>query len=560
MQQNEGQRVFYVSAIIILVLVALGAIFPVEFGNVAGAALSSVVHLFGWFYLLSVFVIMIFLLALAMSKYGKVRLGSQDEKPEYGFFSWVSMLLAAGFGVGLVFYGMAEPMTHYISPPYGDVPPESVESARYAIQYSFFNWGIHQWTAFALVGLIIAYYQFRKEQAGLVSVVLRPLTVKRPGLQRFGSMLDVFAVVATVMGVATSLGLGVLQTNGGLHEVFGIPENGLWKFIILACMFMAYMASTWSGLDKGIKRLSNLNMLLCILMMLYMLVTGPTLKILETITLGLGDYLQNFFVMSLRMSPYDGNPWAESWTIFYWAWVIAWSPFVGTFVARISRGRTIKEYVFGVLFVPPVLACVWLGIFGGTAIHMELATENLGLAAATQDNITVALFKMFDLMPFSGLLSVMAMVLIFIFLVTSADSATYIVAQMTDNGSMNPPLYKRVLWGVLIAAICLTLIVTGGLKGLQSASVLAALPFTFILFLMVIVLMKQLRRDRKLMLEGLYNHYKEMPVGADAFEACDLAKEQGMPPPEEALKEDDDLLEEDDDFPGTPVSQEAPIR
>src|SRR5690606_12528031 len=291
--------------------------------------------------------------------------------------------------------------------------------------------------AFALVGLIIAYYQFRKEQAGLVSVVLRPLTVKRPGLQRFGSMLDVFAVVATVMGVATSLGLGVLQTNGGLHEVFGIPENGLWKSIILACMFMAYMASTWSGLDKGIKRLSNLNMLLCILMMLYMLVTGPTLKILETITLGLGDYLQNFFVMSLRMSPYDGNPWAESWTIFYWAWVIAWSPFVGPFVARISRGRTIKEYVFGVLFVPPVLACVWLGIFGGTAIHMELATENLGLAAATQDNITVALFKMFDLMPFSGLLSVMAMVLIFIFLVTSADSATYIVAQMTDNGSMN---------------------------------------------------------------------------------------------------------------------------
>ena len=539
MQRNEGQRVFYVSAIIILILVALGAMFPEGFGEVASRALGGVSHYFGWFYLLSVTGIVVFLLGLAVSKYGKVRLGPQDGKPEYGFFSWVSMLLAAGFGVGLVFYGMAEPMTHYIAPPYADMTPESAESARYAIQYSFFNWGIHQWAAFALVGLIIAYYQFRKEQAGLVSVVLRPLTAKRPGLRKFNGALDVFAVVATVMGVATSLGLGVLQTNGGLHAVFGIPENGLWQFIILFCMFLAYMASTWSGLDKGIKRLSNLNMIMCIAMMVYVLATGPTIKLLETITLGLGDYLQNFFVMSLRMSPYNDNPWAQNWTIFYWAWVIAWSPFVGTFVARISKGRTIKEYVFGVLFVPPLLACLWLGVFGGTAIHMELANEGLGLAQATQDNITVALFEMFDLMPFSGLLSVMAMMLIFIFLVTSADSASYIVAQMTDNCSINPPLYKRVLWGVLIAAICLTLIAAGGLKGLQSASVLSALPFTFILYMMVIVLVRELRKDRKLMLDGLYQHYREMPVGADAFEARDQAKTEGMEPPEEALKMDD---------------------
>lgn len=541
MQQKEtqGPRVFYVSAFFIFILVALGAIFPTGFGEVAGNLLSTVTKLFGWFYLLSVFSIVVFLLGLAMSKYGKVRLGSQDERPEYGFFSWVSMLLAAGFGVGLVFYGMAEPMSHYIDPPYADFVGETPESARYAIQYAFFNWGVHQWAGFALVGLIIAYYQFRKEQPGLVSAVLRPLTVKRPGLRRFNGALDIFAVVATVMGVATSMGLAVLQMNGGLHAVFGVSEGPYWQFIIMVCMFCAYMLSTWSGLDKGIKRLSNLNMIMCILLMLYVLISGPTLKILETITLGLGDYIQNFFVMSLRMSPYNDNDWAQSWTIFYWAWVIAWSPFVGTFVARISRGRTIKEYVFGVLFVPPLLACLWLGVFGGTAIHMELATEGLGLAAATQDNITVALFKMFDLMPFSGLLSVMAMVLIFIFMVTSADSATYIVAQMTDNGSMNPPLYKRVLWGVLIAAICYTLIAAGGLGGLQAASVLAALPFTFILYLMIVVLMKELRKDRKLMLEGLYSHYKAMPVGADAYEARDQATSEGMDPPEEALKEED---------------------
>jgi choline/carnitine/betaine transport len=434
------------------------------------------------------------------------------------------MLLAAGFGVGLVFYGMAEPMQHYLKPPFGDMPGETPESARYAIQYAFFNWGVHQWAAFSVVGLIIAYFQFRKGQAGLVSSVLSSVTAKHPKVRRYGPVLDVFAVVATVMGVATSLGLGVLQMNGGLHFVFGVEESWQWQFIIMGVMFCAYMASTWSGLDKGIKRLSNLNMSICIALMLYVLFTGPTLDILKTITLGIGDYLQNFIGMSLRMSPYDGNDWNSSWTVFYWAWVIAWSPFVGTFVARVSRGRTIKEYVVGVLIVPPLLACLWIGVFGGAALNMELSGD-VGLAAATDANITSALFEMFDLMPFSNVLSVVAILLIFVFLVTSADSASYIVAQMTDAGSINPPLYKRVVWGVLIAAICLTLISTGGLKGLQSASVLSALPFTFILYGMIVVLVKELRADRRQMLSQLYRRHGETPVGADVFEADSLAEE-----------------------------------
>ncbi|SHM31680.1 BCCT family transporter [Vreelandella subglaciescola] len=455
-------------------------------------------------------------------------LGPQDSTPNYSFFSWISMLLAAGFGVGLVFYGMAEPMSHYMTPPYDDVEPESVEAARYAIQYTYFNWGIHQWAAFSVVGLIIAYFQFRKGQAGLVSSVLSSVTAKYPRVRPYASWLDVFAVVATVMGVATSLGLGVLQMNGGLNAVFGLPENGWWQFVILLVMFCAYMASTWSGLDKGIKRLSNLNMVLCIGLMLYVLISGPTVAILETITLGIGDYLQNFISMSLRIAPYSDSNWGNDWTIFYWAWVIAWSPFVGTFVARVSRGRTIKEYVFGVLLVPPLLACLWIGVFGGAALHMELGGADVGLAQATQDNITVALFEMFELMPFSGVLSVMAMMLIFVFLVTSADSASYIVAQMTDNGSINPPLYKRVLWGVLIAAICLTLIIAGGLSGLQSAAVLSALPFTFILYMMVVVLIRELRADRKAMLTQLYRRHGETPVGADAFEADQLGEEERL--------------------------------
>ncbi|MBZ9566451.1 BCCT family transporter [Modicisalibacter tunisiensis] len=517
------QRVFLASALIIMALVGTGAAFPDRFGTAANTALDAIGRYFGWFYLFSVFGFVIFLIALALSKYGKIRLGPQDSKPSYSFFSWVAMLLAAGFGVGLVFYGMAEPMTHFLHPPFGDRDPETAQAARYAIQYSFFDWGIHQWAAFSIVGLIIAYFQFRKGQAGLVSSVLSSVTAKRPGLRKLGPALDVFAVVATIMGVATSIGLAVLQINGGLKSVFGVEESAFWKFSIMGAMFVCYMASAWGGLDKGIKRLSNINLVLCFALMLYVLVTGPTLAILRTITLGIGDYLQHFIGMSLRTSPFEESGWARNWTVFYWAWVIAWSPFVGTFVARISRGRTIKEYVFGVLVMPPLLACLWIGVFGGAALNMEL-TGDVGLAAATDHNITSALFQMFDLMPFTPVLSIVALLLIFIFLVTSADSATYIVAQMTDGGSINPPLYKRISWGLLIAAICLTLLIAGGLKGLQSASVLSALPFTFILYGMVFVLLKELRGDRKAMLTALYRRHGETPVGADVFEADELAE------------------------------------
>ncbi|RKQ96870.1 choline/carnitine/betaine transport [Kushneria sinocarnis] len=520
------QRVFIASALVIAVLVATGAIFPEGFSAAASAALSGVTHLFGWFYMFSVFGFVVFLLVLAFSKYGKIRLGPQESKPNYSFFSWVSMLLAAGFGVGLVFYGMAEPMTHFANPPYGDMEGETPQAARYAIQYAFFNWGVHQWAAFSVVGLIIAYTQFRKGQSGLVSTVMSPLTAKLGrGRVLAGGVLNTFAVVATVMGVATSIGLAVLQINGGLHAVFGVTEGFMWQAIILFAMFVCYMFSTISGLDKGIKRLSNLNMGLAIALMLYVLVTGPTVAILETITLGIGDYLQNFFIMSLRLSPYSDTSWVDSWTVFYWAWVIAWSPFVGTFVARVSRGRTIKEYVFGVLIVPPLLACLWIGVFGGAALHMDLY-QNAGLAQATSENITSALFNMLDLMPFSFVISLVVMLLIFIFLVTSADSAAYIVAQMTDKGSLNPPMYKKVTWGVLIAAICLILITAGGksgLSGLQSAAVVSALPFTLIVYGMIYMTIRELRADRRAMLRNLYRQHGDTPVGADPFEADELA-------------------------------------
>lgn len=520
---SHDQRVYTGSVLIILTLVVIGAIVPDAFGNVADAAQLAVSHYFGWFYLISVFAFVVFLIGLALSRYGKIRLGDPYSEPEYNFFSWVSMLLAAGFGVGLVFYGLAEPMTHYLNPPYNDMPGETAAAARYAIQYSFFHWGISQWAAFSIVGLIIAFFQFRKKQAGLVSTVLEPMTSKLPAQRSIGDGLNIFAVVATVMGVATSLGLGVLQLNGGLNVVFGIPDSGMSKFVILAIMCICYTASSYSGIDKGIQLLSNINLAVCLGLMAWVLFTGPTIFILNTFIVGMGDYIQNFVSMSLRMNPFDptGEEWISSWTVFYWAWVIAWSPFVGTFVARISKGRTIREYVLGVLFVPALLACAFIAVFGGAAMHIELFGQG-GLAAATDADITSALFTFFEMLPFTMVLSVLAMVLIFLFLVTSADSASYIVAQLTDGGSLEPPLYKRLSWGLLISAICLTLIVASGLRGLQTASLLSALPFLFIVFAMIIVLIRELREDRQRMLLRLHKAYEETPVGADAFEARDI--------------------------------------
>lgn len=518
MRPSLREPVFVISFAFVLGLVLIGAAIPERFGAVTGWMLAWVTVHFGWFYLLSVFGFVVILVYLAFSKYGGIRLGEPDSEPEFSFFSWVAMLLAAGFGVGLVFYGVAEPMSHYLEPPHGMLEGGTAESARLAIQYSFFDWGVHQWAAFSLVGLIIGFFVFRKGKPGLISTFLdqgRPRTLR---FRRCMGALDVFAVVATVMGVATSLGLGVLQINGGLHHLFGAAENVFWQGGILALVFGAYMISSASGLHRGIKVLSTINLSIATFLMVYVIVVGPTLTILDIIVQGMGDYLQNFFAMSLRTAPFSGSTWAGEWTIFYWAWVISWSPFVGTFVARISYGRTIRQYIFGVLVMPPLIACLWMGVFGGAALHMEMY-ESAGIAAATKENITTAFFRLFEHLPLSEFLSLIGLTLILIFLITSADSASFIVAQMSDRGRIQPSLFKRIIWGGLIAATCLTLIATGGLGGLQAAVVVAALPFTLILYAMVWILFRELAADRRESLEELYRQHDETPVGATIEEA-----------------------------------------
>lgn len=487
-------RVFYISASIIALLVLFGALRPTLFADIAGNIFNFTTRSFGWFYLLAVFFFVLFLVFLAFSKYGKIRLGTDSDRPQYPFFTWIGMLFSAGFGVGLVFWGVAEPMSHFITPPYADTTGLTVEGARLAMAYSFFHWGVSQWSVFAIVGLIIAYFQFRRNTDGRISTSLSPLIKERSYKQPLNQTIDIFAVIATVMGVATSLGLGVLQINGGLNSVFGLPNTALVQVLIIVVLTALFLMSTTTGLDRGIKWLSNINLGIALTLMVFVFFAGPTIFILETFTLGLGDYLQNFIRYSLRLQPYQQGTWVQEWTIFYWAWAIAWSPFVGAFVARVSRGRTIREFIVGVLIVPPFIALMWIAVFGGTALHLDLF-EGTSIAEAVDVDVTSALFVTFAELPFSFILSVLSILLILTFLITSADSATYIISSMTTNGSINPPLSVRIVWGVLLGGIAAVLLIASGLEGLQTASLISALPFTIILILMVYTLFSSLRKE-----------------------------------------------------------------
>ncbi|RJE86057.1 BCCT family transporter [Paenibacillus sp. 1011MAR3C5] len=483
--------VFWISAVLVLALVVIGAIMPESFGQAAGHLFELSTKAFGWFYLLSVFLIILFLFGIAISKFGSIRLGGEKERPQYPFFTWIGMLFSAGFGVGLVFWGVAEPMSHFFSTPFEGITAQSENAARVAMGYSFFHWGISQWSVFAMIGLVIAFLQFRKEKDGLVSTALEPITGSKPAVR---NTIDTLAVIATVMGIATSIGLGVMQMSGGLHIVFGTGNTMIIQLIILFCIFIAYMISTTTGLDKGIRYLSNFNLAVALLFLVYVFIMGPTVFILESFTLALGDYVSNFVQYSLRMTPYVGGTWVRDWTIFYWAWAIAWSPYVGAFVARVSRGRTIREFILGVMIIPPFIACLWIAVFGGTALWHDL-NRNAGIAAAVHNDLTSALFQLFDQLPLPMIMSGLSILLILTFLVTSADSATYILASMTTGGSLKPPKVVLFVWGTLMAAIAGVLLFAGGLNALQTASLVAALPFTIILLLMIAATVKLLRKE-----------------------------------------------------------------
>ncbi|GLB60365.1 glycine betaine uptake BCCT transporter [Cytobacillus sp. NCCP-133] len=449
---------------------------------------------FGWFYLLSASAFLIFSILLIFTKYGNIRLGKDADRPEYHYLTWFAMLFSAGMGIGLVFWGVAEPMYHYYAPPF--LEGQTPDAARAAMRYSFFHWGLHPWAIYTVIALALAYFQFRKGAPGVISSILKPILGDRVD-GPLGVIINFIAVFATVFGVATSLGLGAIQITGGLSATFGGVENSTaTQLTVIAIVTILFMLSAQTGLNKGIKYLSNLNILLAIGLMLFLLFVGPTNFIMDLFTTTIGSYLQNLPSMSFRLSPFDQNlTWFQDWTIFYWAWWIAWAPFVGTFIARISKGRTIREFVIGVLAVPTVFGALWFSVFGGTGIYMEFFEAKPVMETIEQQGMEVALFTVFDNFPFSTVLSLLAIFLISTFFITSADSATFVLGMQTTNGSLNPSNKVKFVWGIIQSASAAILLWTGGLEALQRASIIAALPFTLIMLLIMISLIKSFKEE-----------------------------------------------------------------
>ncbi|RKQ37349.1 glycine betaine uptake BCCT transporter [Oceanobacillus halophilus] len=494
-------NVFYISVIIVLLFIIWGIIPDTvlpngNLNNVTTIIQGFLVNNFGWFYLISATGFLVFAIYLIFSRYGKIKLGRPDDKPEFSYLTWFAMLFSAGMGIGLVFWGAAEPLMHFYTPPFGEGGTE--EAAKNAMKYSFLHWGFHPWAVYATVALALAYFKFRKQAPGVVSSILSPLFGdKTKGTM--GTVIDTIVVFATVFGVATSLGFGAIQISGGLSYIFNFDSTISLQLIIIAIVTVLFMTSAMTGLSRGIKYLSNTNLVLAFLLMIFVLILGPTGFIANFFTTTLGSYIQDLPSMSLRMSPFneENMGWTNGWTIFYWAWWIAWAPFVGTFIARVSRGRTVREFVLGVLLVPTVIGAIWFSVFGGTAINLDLFYGTNIIEEINTYGEEVALFAVLEHLPLGTLVSIIGILLISTFFITSADSATLVLGMQTTGGSLDPSNNVKFTWGIIQSATAAVLLWQGGLEALQTASIIAAFPFTIIMILIVFSLVKAFREDAK---------------------------------------------------------------
>ncbi|MCB4823350.1 BCCT family transporter [Roseicella aerolata] len=484
--------VFPVSAALVVAIVLCGALAPETVGDVFSAAQAWIMDRLGWFYLLSVAVFLFFVLYLAISPHGQVRLGPNHSEPDFSYGSWFAMLFSAGMGIGLVFFGVAEPIMHFTTPPLGE--GGTAEAARAAMRITFFHWGVHAWAIYAVVGLSLAYFGFRHGLPLTVRSAFYPLIGERIH-GPIGQAIDVFAVLGTVFGVATSLGLGVLQINAGLAHLAGLPESLPAQVVLIAVITAMATISVALGLDAGIRRLSIFNMVLAAALLLFVAAVGPTVFLLKALVQNTGAYIDDFVTRTFLLYAYEPNSWIAGWTLFYWAWWISWSPFVGMFIARISRGRTIREFVLGVLFVPTGFTLVWMTVFGNTAIWLHLSGATTAVSETVAASVPLALFTFLEQFPLSLIASALATLLVVSFFVTSADSAALVIDTITAGGTEESPAWRRVFWALLTGAVAAVLLFAGGLKSLQTATIASALPFTIVMLAMCYGLLKALRME-----------------------------------------------------------------
>ena len=485
-------RVFWGSSAVVAGLLALAVIAPGASDYAFKAAQAWVIDAFGWFYIAAVAAFLGFVIFLAVSPLGKLRLGPDDVEPDFPYVSWLAMLFAAGMGIGLMYFAVAEPVQHYAAPP--EAAAGTFDAAREAMVITFTHWGVHAWAIYAVVGLSLAFFSHRK---GL------PLTL-RSGLQPLlgdrihgpiGDAVDIFAICGTLFGIATSLGLGVAQINSGLSYLVGLPNSQTTQVLLIAAVMSLATISVLTGLDRGVRRLSELNLILAVLLMTFVLVVGPTGFLLKALVQNFGLYLDHFFVRTFNLYAYEPRGWMANWTLFYWAWWIAWSPFVGMFIARISRGRTVREFVVGVLLVPSAFSFLWMTVFGNTAMSLDMGEAAGAISLAVQSDLSTALFKFFEHLPGAAATSSLAVALIVVFFVTSADSGSLVIDTIASGGADETPKWQRMYWCGLEGGAAALLLVAGGLSALQAATLVAALPFAIIMLLLAWGLYRGMRAD-----------------------------------------------------------------
>lgn len=490
-QKKKGNHVLIISAIIVAVFVAFGALFPNTLGAAANLLFSILTEQFGWMYLITVFGMVIFAVVIAVSPMGKLKMGKPDDKPEFSDFQWFTMLFGGSMGIGLVFYSVAEPLMHYSSPPSAE--PQTVGAMYEAMETVFFHWGFHPWVIFAIGGLALGYFSFKKDRPFLVSSAFEPLIGDRVN-GPIGKAIDILAVFATIFGVATSLGLGASQIVGGLSYIYGVKTGTFLTCAIIAAITVCFTIATITGLQKGIQLIADIKIWMSIAFMIFIFVFGGAVVILDLFTNTLGGYLGNIIEKSLWM---ENKSFITGWTVFYWAWWIAWAPFCGQFCARVSKGRTIRQYLLTVSVLPALFSFVWLGIYGGAAFNLNEISGGRILEAVNTD-YTTGLFALLQELPLYAVTAPLGIILIVFSFLGSANSATFVLSMLTDHGNMDPDKKLRAGWGIAQGAVTIICIIIGGtsvLSILQTTSIVAAFPYMIIMIFMCVAIYKTLSKD-----------------------------------------------------------------